>query len=146
MSYLHVHVTTLRHPCCRVDDGYLCHKTCEVRDTACSGNLTHTITYQWIHLPSIAVLPAPIVITNMQALVRSGMQAVQVTYEILIADQSDLFDVRQSGHTGGLRLLRPIQGPYSDTVHLQMTVRSPFGNVLSVHLAYIVIDVSANLF
>ncbi|KAJ9581233.1 hypothetical protein L9F63_023592, partial [Diploptera punctata] len=101
----------------------MCKRECRPHDNICHMNNTNTITYQFLSIPTVKVLPVPMVVTRIRAVTLGNMWAFKVHFEVLHGNEEQYFDFIQGSKLGVvLRLTRPIFGPKHFLVKIQLKV------------------------
>lgn len=127
------------------DSGIVCQKVeCAANDIPCVLNLTKSIQWQHLSLPSVAFLPDPVTIVTVQAIAGS-VQQPNNEFAVVSGNDGGHFDVVMTPgfrDRGSVRLVKPLEGPSEHTLTLRMDNYNRYRNLISQHVAHIVISVS----
>ncbi|PSN57327.1 hypothetical protein C0J52_02120 [Blattella germanica] len=120
----------------------MCKRECKPNDNICLMNNTNTITYQFISIPTVKLLPTPMVLTRIRAVTLGSGWAFKVHFEVLFGNEDRYFDFQQGTKLGALRLTKPVVGPKKFLVKIQMKVFTTRNYLSAKHWAFVDIDVS----
>ncbi|KAL8583413.1 hypothetical protein ACOMHN_057869 [Nucella lapillus] len=114
---------------------------CESGDRDCLQNKTKTIAWQFLGIPTVEFVSAPVNLLNIRTVAYSIYPNLHLS--ITAGNEEGLFDTQVQGDSAYLRLLKPVVGPAEKDVTLVLENRD-FSNrlVISRHVTYVKIYVS----
>ncbi|KHJ86276.1 hypothetical protein OESDEN_13978, partial [Oesophagostomum dentatum] len=125
-----------------VQDGYSCIKACPTEDARCIGNHTKEILYQFRAVPSMTFIKFPIEVSR----IRTHMDTpFSVDYSLDTAGMRH-FVIEQDRNIGIVKLARPIVGPATERIRVNIYTKSRTGVILAYNVAIIEVYVSRYYF
>ncbi|GFN88843.1 fibulin-1 [Plakobranchus ocellatus] len=118
-------------------DGAVCTRIqCRADDLPCRRNKTMTISWQYLPVPNLDFITAPLTILNIRTTGYSIFPNLQLN--IIQGNERDFFDTIVRGDKAVLRLLRPLSGPTEKSVTLELLNRNFAGNIVtSRHVTHV---------
>ncbi|CAD6191303.1 unnamed protein product [Caenorhabditis auriculariae] len=126
----------------RIQDGYSCIKVCGPDDTACMGNHTREILYQFRAIPSMKFVTNPLEVSRIHT--HMGVP-FSVDYGLDRVGQRH-FRIEQDRNIGIVQLVKAIQGPTTETIRVSINTKSRTDVILAFNVAIIEIHVSRHSF
>ncbi|ETN75075.1 hypothetical protein RB195_000707 [Necator americanus] len=125
-----------------IQDGYSCIKVCNNEDARCLGNHTKEILYQFRALPSTSFVKYPIEVSR----IRTHMDTpFSVDYSLDTIGMR-YFIVEQDRNIGIVKLAKPLAGPTTQRIRVNIHTKSRTGVILAYNVAIIEVHVSRYYF
>ncbi|XP_070192874.1 fibulin-1-like isoform X3 [Littorina saxatilis] len=124
------------------EDGVVCGRMqCDASDTNCLRNKTKTVAWQFLSIPTMEFVTAPMTLLNIKTVSYSIYPNLHL--RIIEGNEEGLFDAVVNGDQAALRLAKPVTGPAEYTVTLDLQNRDFSGRVIiSRHITHVKVYVS----
>ncbi|XP_059163001.1 fibulin-1-like [Physella acuta] len=109
-------------------------RKCKPDDGQCLKNKTKTISWEFLSLPSVDFITAPLSLLNIRAVGYTKYPKLKA--QIMSGNEEQHFDTVLSGDTVKLRLVRPLTGPADREVVLQVD-HTELKEIITSHVTYI---------